>query len=455
MRPAQDGIVHSPIQGPDSYSREVYTVGMDELSPVRQARHIFLIIVAIRVILLLIPFLLPLPFTLDVPFVTGRLLLVGALSFVGLASSIPRAPARFQRFSLAFALAFDILIMNLGNASHMYLAQEMATFGLKIAYVPRMTEPFLYVLFPLVLLAWAFGKGGAIWGIIWGLLTHAGAVMALQWLGYVDNTFWVDLLARSVFMLLLAVMVATLAERQRMQMAELREAQERLQRHAVTVERLAVSRERNRLARDMHDTLSHSLAALAVQLEALRSVQHGAAERIEMLTADDGANEVLDEAKQLADSALQLARDGLEEARQAIRAVRTDPLASVGLIGATQDELRAFEARTGVRAELAVLGETADLSQMEESVLYRNLQEALRNVERHADAEHVWVRLAFAEDGIALFVEDDGVGFDATGDDSDGYGILGMRERAAMVDGELLVGNGPRGGTQVHCRIPR
>jgi signal transduction histidine kinase len=106
------------------------------------------------------------------------------------------------------------------------------------------------------------------------------------------------------------------------------------------VEQLAVSRERNRLARDLHDTLAHSLAALSVQLEALRTlVVH------EPAAVQDALNEVTT-----------LARNGLEESRQAIQALRTDPLKTMGLVGALRETLQAFQAGTGVQADLSVAG---------------------------------------------------------------------------------------------------
>jgi signal transduction histidine kinase len=238
---------------------------------------------------------------------------------------------------------------------------------------------------------------------------------------------------------LVPFIVAALAERERQQHAELEAAHQRLRRHAATVEQLAVSRERNRLARDLHDTLAHSLSALTVQLEALR-----------VLMANDpkAAEEAVDELSALA-------RRGLEDSRRAIQALRTGPVETVGLDGALRDTLRAFQARTGVMASLSVAGDESDLTAEEAQALYRIAEEALSNVERHASARQVTVRLARGMDRIDLVIRDDGVGFEPASVDLDHYGLTGMRERAAMIGATLEVTSHPGGGAEIWCTLKR
>ncbi len=205
------------------------------------------------------------------------------------------------------------------------------------------------------------------------------------------------------------------------------------------MEQLAVSRERNRLARDLHDTLAHSLAAIAVQLEALRT----------LLAHDAGA------AEGTVDDLLHLARSGLDDSRQAIQALRTDRLETLGLVGAVRDMLQPFQARTGIQADLSVAGQEPDLTGEEAQALFRIAEEALTNVELHAAAQKVAVRLAFGGDRIDLEIRDDGVGFDPAAVDPDRYGLTGMQERAAMIGATLEVNSRPAGGTQVWCTLPR
>ena len=413
---------------------------MQRLSAVREAKRIFFYTIVARVLLVLAPVLLiraPLAFGL-----AGRALVLTPLVLMGVLSMVPWPTERLEKGSLAVLLTADMLMMNLRALGLMFIVEGPGRAWFRPLEHAALSDPFLLMLIPLVLLAWAYGSRGAVWGSLWGLLIHAGGAAILWAMGYSHQErvlLLLPIIGRSLLILGVALMIAELAKRQRQQMTELEAAHRSLQRHAATVERLAISRERNRMARDLHDTLSHSLAGLAIQLEALRTTQKHSPE----------------EAEEIAEEALTLARRGLAESREAIQALRNDPVGSMGLIGATQDEVRSFEARSGVSASLRVLGEAIDLSPDEEMALYRNLQEALRNVERHAQATQVDVELAFGDDAVELEVEDDGVGFDPQEQEGDTYGLLGMRERAAMVGGALTVDSDPAWGTRIRFRLPR
>jgi len=302
-----------------------------------------------------------------------------------------------------------------------------------------LTEPFFFLLIPLVLVAWGYGRRGAVWGSTWATILHLGTGLWALQQDILARPFFVGALSRIALLYLVPLLVSILAHRERKQHAQLEAAHQRLRRHAATVEQLAVSRERNRLARELHDTLAHSLAALSVQLEAVRTLlTHNPA------AAQDALNDVTT-----------LARNGLEESRQAIQALRTDPLKTLGLVGALRSTLRAFQARTGVQADLSVAGHEPDMMDEEAQTLFRIAEEALTNVERHAAAQQVTVRLAFGSDRIDLVVRDDGVGFDPAAVDPDHYGLTGIRERAAMIGATLRVRSRPSGGTEVRCSLGR
>ena len=293
-----------------------------------------------------------------------------------------------------------------------------------------LVEPFLLMVIPLLLLSWAYGKRGALLGTLWGSVLQFGGAWLLVTQLDASIGHLADAAGRTVLMLAISLIVAVLAERQRQQIDNLEAAQTRLRNHADTVEQLAVSRERNRIARDLHDTLAHSLAALSVQLQALRGAQdHDPAQ-----------------ARRLTDQAIEIARLGLQESRQAIQALRTDPLTTLGLVGAIRGELRNFEARTGIRTELTILGESIDLSAEQELAAWRICEEALRNVERHATATLVAVRLAYGSDQFVLAVTDDGQGFSPSVDEPGSFGIEGMRERAELAGGHLTIVSAPGQG---------
>jgi signal transduction histidine kinase len=191
--------------------------------------------------------------------------------------------------------------------------------------------------------------------------------------------------------------------------------------------RAAVLAERQRLAREMHDVLAHSLSGLALQLEGarLRAAAHDDSELVQAL-----------------ERAHHLARGGIEEARRAIGMLRDDELPGPERLPALVAE---FERDTGIPASVTIAGESHAVDSDARLTLFRTAQEALTNIRKHADAERVEVELHYEQTGTRLRVEDFGVR--ATGN-GHGYGLTGMRERA-----ELLGGNLAAGPTEVGFRV--
>ena len=198
------------------------------------------------------------------------------------------------------------------------------------------------------------------------------------------------------------------------QLVEELEASREAQAQAVTL------RERQHLAREMHDVLAHSLSALAVQLEGAR-----------LLARSTGADHSVVDA---VERSHHLAKGGLEEARRAIEALRGGDMPGPDRLPALADQ---FREQTGVETALAFDGEPRDLPSDARLALYRTAQEALTNVRRHASAEHVDVRLRYADDGTWLTVEDRGKRTNGAHEPGLGYGLTGMRERAELLGGRL------------------
>jgi signal transduction histidine kinase len=180
----------------------------------------------------------------------------------------------------------------------------------------------------------------------------------------------------------------------------------------------AVLAERQRLAREMHDVLAHSLSALALQLEGarLRASRHDDQSLIEAL-----------------ERAHQLTRSGIDEARRAIGMLRDDDLPGPELL---TDLVTEFEHDTGIPATLVVDGSAKALDANARLTLFRTAQEALTNVRKHAAAARVELRLTYEPSGALLTVEDFGAVTEAPSDGS-GYGLTGMRERAELLGGRL------------------
>lgn len=350
------------------------------------------------------------------------------------------------RYFLALGLGLEVLFLSLEAAvlAAGWPATRLAQIGVPAQIVEPLTaappvEPFLFLMISLVLLAWGYGRQGALLGSTWAGFLHLYLGI---WVYPPDGplgAFLAPAVMRVALLYLVPFLVSVLAARQRQQHTKLAAAHQRLRRHTATVEQLAVSRERNRLARDLHDTLAHSLSTLAVQLEALRT----------LLAHDPVA--ARDAVAEISESA----RRGLEESRQAIQALRTGPIEALGLSSALDDRLQALQERSGVQVDFRVAGQARDLTVEEVDVLYRIAEEALTNVEHHAAAQQVTVRLEYAADRTVLTIQDDGRGFDPLAVESDRYGLTGMQERAATIGAKLEVSSRPGGGTAVWCSLMR
>jgi signal transduction histidine kinase len=226
-------------------------------------------------------------------------------------------------------------------------------------------------------------------------------------------------------------------EAQRSQRRELAQANRRLMRYASTIEQLSVTRERNRLAQEMHDTLAHTLSALAVELDALSSVWSPEASR----------------ARRILEHALTTTRDGLDETRRALQAMRASPLEDLGLARAVRTLARNTAERCGLQLTLRGPADFGDLPPEIEHTYYRVAQEALENVVRHAEAETLFVGLMWEGHHLVLTVRDDGIGLpEPIYRDTSHFGLRGMRERADFIGGALTIASEADGGTTIILR---
>jgi signal transduction histidine kinase len=224
----------------------------------------------------------------------------------------------------------------------------------------------------------------------------------------------------------------------------LREGQEQAERLLTELEhsreeraQAAVLAERQRLAREMHDVLAHSLSGLVLQLEGAR-----------VLIARGNASE---EVAAAVERSHRLARAGLGEARRAIGMLRDDELPGPERLPALAHD---FERDTGIPCETTITGAQHKLDSEARLTLYRVAQEALTNIRKHAEPERVELRLGYEPDGARLTVEDFGeTSRPATGDKSVGYGLTGMRERAELIRGTLAA-SPTRSGFRVELWVP-
>src|SRR5262249_36917465 len=211
---------------------------------------------------------------------------------------------------------------------------------------------------------------------------------------------------------------------------------EQLQPWLATREALAVVEERNRLARELHDTVKQHVFANALLVRAARK----------QLDRDpQTAQRHLSEAEELAEATQQ-------ELIALIQALRPAALADKGLVAVLDAYTREWSERTSVGVDLRVQGERATPLEVEEA-LYRLAQEALANIARHSGASRAEIQLAWDDDQVRLTVRDDGRGFDVSDAEGKGLGLASMRERVQALGGTLNLTSAP-GGTRVEGSVP-
>ena len=315
---------------------------------------------------------------------------------------------------------------------------------------PLQTPFVIFIFVMLVLIAWQYPFRY--------VLAYVLLLTAYQtWLSspLTDTFFRVDLswlVLQGAMMLLVGYVIVQLVSIQREQRAALAKAYERqarinvrLQRYTAALEELTISRERNRLARELHYTLAHSLSAVAVQLEAVRSLWD---------LDREGAQRMLDKADETA-------RSGLTEARRALQDLRASPLQDLGLAVALRELAKAAAERAGASLELYISEEAvANLQPVTEQGVYRIAQETLENVVRHAEAQSIVFRLERTMQSLALTIKDDGLGIDAeamrtwTSGGQAHLGLRGVKERASLIGGSLEISTQTGHGTKVQLIVP-
>jgi signal transduction histidine kinase len=221
--------------------------------------------------------------------------------------------------------------------------------------------------------------------------------------------------------------------------------EQRVQARTREVERLAadsryaaVVRERLRLARDLHDTLAHSMMEMLVEVRTLRTLHQHDPDKL-------GAE---------LERAEEVARQGLKEAREAVSQMRLNAVRDLGLGPALRGALGRFAERTGLDVRYTVHLQAASFADARAETMFRIAEEALRNIDRHAQATRVEVSLKDLGDGrIELAVVDDGIGFDPDAPHPGHYGVLGIREQAQLIDADLSLSSAPGEGAALKVRL--
>lgn len=288
---------------------------------------------------------------------------------------------------------------------------------------------------PLIIIAWryplrqviAFCAVTAIFDIattIWAMPLHGNQILLL--LGLV--------IARTLLFLVIGGVINRLVNLQKQHHRDLLQANRQLQQYAVTRERLVVSQERNRLARELHDTLAHTLSANAIQLEAISVILDKQPEK----------------ARALLSQATTRTREGLDETRRALDALRAAPVENMGLQKAISLLAESTTARYGITVESHFGKGTFSINPEHDHTIYRIVQEAVNNAARHASAKRITIQADYLESNMTFSIVDDGKGFDPTKATGNGhYGLRGIQERAQHINGKLKIDSQVGSGTRI------
>jgi signal transduction histidine kinase len=323
--------------------------------------------------------------------------------------------------------------------THLYLGIQGALVGALMFLIPGWTMfPVLYCIFSFQAILYLSPNPGLVWIIIYVLVTAASFAIRIRW---TEGPIAIVLYGavNAFFAAYAYALLRANAARQESQtlLVELQEAHRQLQEYALRAEELAVVEERNRLAREMHDTIGHRLTVASVQLEG--------AQRLCPSDPEQAAGMI--------GTVRQQVREALAELRATVAALRTPIEADLQLRSSLKRLITQFEEATGLTVHRVLPEEMPNLPHAHRLALVRTAQEALTNVHKHAGASQVWFFLTIRDKIISLLVSDDGKGISLSGE-MVGYGLRGLRERAAQLNGELYLEPRQGGGSQLSLRLP-
>jgi signal transduction histidine kinase len=398
-----------------------------------------------------------LPAARAMPWVSS--LVYGAVLIAGLYYSLAGLgagagpPLRVAGFAATIALLFALEAVELRHDALRTSSWPAAVLiavrlGLFITVAALDNSGLSRALFVLVPFTAYFAFGRAV-----SLILAAASLMALltsymlwvpHW--YTDVNYVSDILMFCVG-LILAISMAGIAVgeqegRARLEgtLRDLEKSHAQLTVYSARVAELSAEAERNRLARDIHDSLGHHLTAIAIQLEKASAFRDRDWPAAQQALADARSS----------------ARRALDDVRLSVRTLRGDAM-HVNLSAMLTDLVRQVGSENS-EVTLSIAGEESGIGSAPLTVLYRAAQEALTNARRHGQARHVSVAVTFEESSARLVVTDDGRGFCAPRQPDQpgrkGFGLIGMQERAALVGGTVEIESGPEAGTRVTVTVP-
>jgi signal transduction histidine kinase len=381
---------------------------------------------------------------------SGGLLLLGVAYLTTLAIYIAsligapglRQPATWITLTVLFGLFALSIYLYAGSFVHFWRRLAVLLFQIALVFVIVIVGegmdflPILYfIVVPMAYLSFSFVQASGL-----ALLCLSALFLSCLIVADVGEALAMLLPYGGGFAFFAAVSTALIQQqkdRQRAEqlLAELEDAHRQLRSYAMQVEALAVAEERNRLAREIHDSLGHYLTAMTMQLQA--------AGKLVVTEPERAAGSIA--------KAEEMARESLAEVRRSVAALRASPVDTTAL-GDAIGELAQNLHDGGIATTFTITGKSQSLPIQTKMALYRTVQEGLTNVRKHANASAVEVNLAYELKQVTLTITDNGTG--QRGQKGEGFGLLGLRERVTLLGGLLEAGDIPEGGFRLHIAVP-
>ncbi len=385
-----------------------------------------------------------LPYTFARSFLlTNDIMMISLVLFIGITTQAPIVIR--AGLELLFVFAYVLLLLARSTKQFwrvvgIYLVAIGVSIIMNLVFTGMWGSAILYILYVTLSyrfpLRWAlpltvlgFFALVATNGVLWHLSSQLGTLGFN--LALIAGLCWFGWTRRTQYLLIVS----------------LRETQEQLRKQIARTEELAAERERTRIARDIHDVLSHSLAVLSIQVQAARHLRTRDTERLDA---------------KLDEMAL-LIRESISESRRVVGLLREKPTTLT-----TQDDVSTslqsfivtFNERTGISCHFEESGTPHEVSIRHREILHLALREMLTNAHRHGSAKTAWVTLRWRETDMLVEVRDDGMGANGTQTNTFGqekdehHGLQGMRERAALLGGEVTTTPKETGGFLVNISLP-
>ena len=345
----------------------------------------------------------------------------------------------YDRFGRWFTLILLLLISVLPIVMNHFIAIRLPPGPMANAEGMALRQlPVLFI--ALVLIAWMFRFYEI---ILFSLATAFLDLVTVTIATPVDfrqlQIFLFINLVRTTSFLAVGFFINGLISRLHEQQKSLQKANKQLTTYTNMMEELAVTRERNRLGRELHDTLAHSLTALSVQLETLKAYWDLDPEK----------------AKHILEQSLELTRTGAAETRRAVKSLRASPLEDIGLVLALKQLLEDASQRGNFSYDISLPKQIMRLNEHEEQAIYRIIQEVVENIIKHAQAAYVKFEMSQSDNRLLFILADDGIGFSTKTISENQFGISGIKERAAEIGGSIDLRSKVGEGTRVSFEFVR